>query len=80
MLSHHALRWVSRGGCAIPACIACGIPACLAAGLRGRVPGLGGACSGGACSRGVPAPRVEGACSQGGKGCGLLLWPSGVDF
>ena len=78
VIFYTCLSFCSRGGGAIPACIAGGIPACLAAGLQGE--GLqahtqGGSLEdlsreGGACPRGVPAPGE----------CDLLLWPSVVVF
>ena len=73
------------GGCAIPACIAGGIPACFVAGgyaipaclaARECYPSMpcsrGGLPLGGACSRGVPAPR--GVCYWGSACSREGLW------
>ena len=68
VVSQHALQQVSRGGGAIPACIAGGIPACLAKGLQG-VPGLRGFGVWGVCSQGVCAWSGEDAWSGG-----CLVW------
>ena len=66
-LCFYLCLWFCTWWGAIPACIAGGIPACLAAGLRGcLLPG--DVCSWGGSAPGGSAPR----------GCGLLLWPSGL--
>ena len=65
-------------GGAIPACLQLVSGCVWGRGLVWGVPGPEGVCS---CWRGVPAPRGS---ALGGRsaprGCGLLLWPSGLVF